>query len=308
MCWHAIICSAGWLIPPSPARAHCRVKRHQQRYRKRSHLTYLELVSYKSKNLSKRQACAACFNCFVIVVTPIPMLGEMNSVQRQSASCLVPVYLCSVMHLAVHPADFADARLHRRIQSAEHIARLAESKVKALDNTACQGQVPVVCKQCSRGPKPSSHTVNASQLCWQAGDNSPRVPKLGSGLKLAPDDEDVCPTCLDPYSEGMSLALHRSCMHTMCTARPAAGTASACCSPFAMYVTSGHQSNGQHADTIPNLELCVVFGCPSYCLAIFRSPSDQGSQICQYIELMSLPGCCHRPCNACCVLQRTPRS
>lgn len=58
--------------------------------------------------------------------------------------------------------DFADARLHRRIQSAEHIARLAESK---------------------------------------AGDNSPRVPKLGSGLKLAPDDEDVCPTCLDPYSE-----------------------------------------------------------------------------------------------------------
>ncbi len=36
----------------------------------------------------------------------------------------------------------------------------------------------------------------------QAGDNSPRVPKLGSGLKLAPDDEDVCPTCLDPYADG----------------------------------------------------------------------------------------------------------
>ncbi|KAL3137843.1 hypothetical protein ABBQ38_005096 [Trebouxia sp. C0009 RCD-2024] len=58
--------------------------------------------------------------------------------------------------------DFQDARLHRRIQSADHIARLAESKV---------------------------------------GDSSPRIPKLGSGLKLAPDDEDVCPTCLDPYSE-----------------------------------------------------------------------------------------------------------
>lgn len=55
-----------------------------------------------------------------------------------------------------------NARLHRRIQSAEQIARLAESK---------------------------------------AGDSSPRVPKLGSGLTLAPDDEDVCPTCLDPYSD-----------------------------------------------------------------------------------------------------------
>lgn len=43
-------------------------------------------------------------------------------------------------------------------------------------------------------------------LCWQAGDNSPRVPKLGSGLKLAPDDEDVCPTCLEPYLEGMLLS------------------------------------------------------------------------------------------------------
>ena len=40
------------------------------------------------------------------------------------------------MSLSVHPADFADARLHRRIQSAEHIARLAESKVKARDYTA----------------------------------------------------------------------------------------------------------------------------------------------------------------------------
>lgn len=43
-----------------------------------------------------------------------------------------------------------------------------------------------------------------SLVCGQAGDNSPCVPKLGSGLKLAPDDEDVCPTCLDPYSEGKS--------------------------------------------------------------------------------------------------------
>lgn len=58
-------------------------------------------------------------------------------------------------------AGLEDARLHRRIQSAEQITRLAEAK---------------------------------------AGD-SPKVPKLGSGLKLALDDEDVCPTCLEPYSD-----------------------------------------------------------------------------------------------------------
>ena len=37
----------------------------------------------------------------------------------------------------------------------------------------------------------------------QAGDAA-KVPKLGSGLKLALDDEDCCPTCLESYSDGAS--------------------------------------------------------------------------------------------------------
>ncbi len=51
----------------------------------------------------------------------------------------------------------------------------------------------------------AKYCMGISTFCvilYQAGDNSPRVPKLGSGLKLAPDDEDVCPTCLDPYADG----------------------------------------------------------------------------------------------------------
>ena len=62
-----------------------------------------------------------------------------------------------------------------------------------------------VCMLFACGPKPI--------LCWQAGDNSPRVPKLGSGLKLAPDDEDVCPTCLEPYLEGALLLQSLSHRH-----------------------------------------------------------------------------------------------
>lgn len=45
------------------------------------------------------------------------------------------MYPCMVLYHqcpdSEHPADFEDARLHRRIQSAEHIARLAESKASA---------------------------------------------------------------------------------------------------------------------------------------------------------------------------------
>lgn len=37
-------------------------------------------------------------------------------------------------------------------------------------------------------------------ICLQ---DSPRIHQVPSGLKLATDDdEDCCPTCLDPYSDG----------------------------------------------------------------------------------------------------------
>ena len=37
-------------------------------------------------------------------------------------------------------------------------------------------------------------------VCLQ---DSPRIHQVPSGLKLATDDdEDCCPTCLDPYSDG----------------------------------------------------------------------------------------------------------
>ena len=42
-----------------------------------------------------------------------------------------PHVLCHLCFDSVHLADIEHARLHRRIQSAEHIARLAESKVSA---------------------------------------------------------------------------------------------------------------------------------------------------------------------------------
>ena len=85
-------------------------------------------------------------------------------------------------------AGLGDARLHRRIQSVDQIAKLAESRV-------------------------SCHAAFAKLLMlsmqiilvidFQATGDSPRVPKLGSGgLTLAPDDEDACPTCLEPYTDG----------------------------------------------------------------------------------------------------------
>ena len=115
--------------------------------------------------------------------------------------------ICNVVGFdTVHPADFEDARLHRRIQSVEHIARLAESKVSAHMAVFIMFNLQIGGCLLLGVPTPILHSYKGKALCWQAGDNSPRVPKLGSGLKLAPDDEDVCPTCLEPYLEGKMLS------------------------------------------------------------------------------------------------------
>lgn len=96
-----------------------------------------------------------------------------------------------------------NARLHRRIQSAEQIARLAESKVLTC---AHSNSGLLIFHAVKLHLYFGLQVIYAGSLnytgAFQAGDNSPRVPKLGSGLKLAPDDEDVCPTCLDPYADG----------------------------------------------------------------------------------------------------------
>lgn len=63
--------------------------------------------------------------------------GECQQSQHAFSLAYICMYLCHRWDICVHPADFEEARLHRRIQSAEHIARLAESKVTTHDDSAC---------------------------------------------------------------------------------------------------------------------------------------------------------------------------
>ena len=182
--------------------AQCRVKLPQQSYRKQGHhqLNRAELVGCNPHTITT-MSCAA---------VDIPDATVSAKFVLTASTCNLPNVplhvLCHLCFDSVHLADIEHARLHRRIQSAEHIARLAESKVSA-DMTSVNLIELQICACLSLGVStPILHRYKGTLLCWQAGENSPRVPKLGSGLKLALDDEDVCPTCLEPYLEGTLLS------------------------------------------------------------------------------------------------------